>query len=245
MNIYKKKCPNLNDNPKCKKVQVYSTKYQMVIAKKENRLCRNCSKTGKLHPLYGSTRKFSEEHKKKLRENHKGMLGKCHTNETKNKQQIKANGRWTLQWFIKKYGEILGKVLYKQRNEQMSKDRIGCKNHFYKKVHSEETKRKLRLKRLKSIETNFGQVMPNYNPNSIPIIEQYGKEYGYNFQHAENGGEVCIDGYFPDGVDLDRKVIIEIDEKRHFNTDGTYKQKDIDRQKYLEKIGYKVIRIKI
>lgn len=63
-----------------------------------------------------------------------------------------------------------------------------------------------------------------------------GQNNGYNFQHAENGGEICIDGYFPDGVDQDKMVIIEIDEKHHFNVD--------DRQKYLENLGYDFIRIR-
>lgn len=77
------------------------------------------------------------------------------------------------------------------------------------------------------------------------LIEQYGFDHGYNFRHAENGGEVCIGGYFPDGVDFGEMVIIEIDEKRHFNSDGKYRQRDIDRQKYLENLGYRFIRITV
>jgi len=40
----------------------------------------------------------------------------------------------------------------------------------------------------------FKKLFPNYNIKSIPIIEQYGKENGYNFQHAENGGEYYVEG---------------------------------------------------
>ena len=35
-------------------------------------------------------------------------------------------------------------------------------------------------------------MVPSYNPKSIPIIEEFGKANGYNFQHAENGGEFYI-----------------------------------------------------
>ena len=69
--------------------------------------------------------------------------------------------------------------------------------------------------------------------------------YGFNFQHAENGGEVCIDGYFPDGIDMEKKIIIEIDEPRHYDKNGNLKQKDIQRQNYLENLGYKFIRVRI
>lgn len=87
------------------------------------------------------------------------------------------------------------------------------------------------------------RVTPNYNPQGCKIIDWFNMYYEFNFQHAENGGEICIDGYFPDGVDQKQMVIIEIDEKHHFNN-GNLKQKDIIRQQYLENLGYNFMRIK-
>ena len=113
------------------------------------------------------------------------------------------------------------------------------------KTRSPEIIRKIRLTTIKNIEDRCGQISPNYNSKAIPIIKEYEKKHGFNFQHAENGGEVCIDGYFPDGVDEKRKTIIEIDESHHFDKNGNLKQKDIQRQKYLEGLGYKFIRVKI
>ena len=72
----------------------------------------------------------------------------------------------------------------------------------------------------------------------------YGKKNGYVFQHAMNGGEVCIDGYFLDGLDEEKKTIIEIDEKHHFDINGNLKPKDIKRQIYFETLGYNIIRIR-
>ncbi len=96
-----------------------------------------------------------------------------------------------------------------------------------------------------SVLKNRGIKYPNYNSVACGIINNYNKKYGFNFRHAENGGEVCIDGYWPDGLDEKRKTIIEVDEKHHFNNNGKLKQKDIRRQRYLEGLGYTFIRIKI
>ena len=94
-------------------------------------------------------------------------------------------------------------------------------------------------KRMAKSGANF-PIHPNYNTEGCKIIEKYGTKHGFNFQHAENGGEVCIGGIFPDCLDEQRKTIIEIDEKYHFLVDGTLKEKDIKRQKYLESLDYTI-----
>jgi hypothetical protein len=106
------------------------------------------------------------------------------------------------------------------------------------KKHTKESKLKQRLSTLNYLSTTVGQITPRYNVDSIPIIEEYGKKYGYNFQHAENGGEYYIKelGYFVDGYDKEKNVVIEIDEPHHFNTDGSLKQKDIDREYQIKKL---------
>jgi hypothetical protein len=84
----------------------------------------------------------------------------------------------------------------------------------------------------------------SYNPNSISIIEEYGKTHGYNFQHAENGGEyqVPTTTFFVDGYDVINNVVIEFDENYH----STEKQriKDIQRQDMIgQLLKCKFIRI--
>lgn len=116
-----------------------------------------------------------------------------------------------------------------------------------KRIEKPESNRKRRLARLAHIESQKGQVIPAYNPKSIPIIETYGKLNGYNFQHAENGGEFRVPnlGYFLDGYDPITNVAIEIDEGHHFDSNGSLSQKDIQRQKEIEEsLGCKFIRIK-
>jgi hypothetical protein len=129
-----------------------------------------------------------------------------------------------------------GTVPFKKRNDTV-KNKYGVDNVFQAEC-VKDTIRK---------SGAYKELFPNYNIHSIPIIEQYGKEHGYNFQHAENGGEYYVDGlgYYLDGYDVDKNVAIEIDEPFHFTKDGNLRKKDITRQQKIEaKLGCKFIRIK-
>ena len=88
------------------------------------------------------------------------------------------------------------------------------------KRHSKETKRKQRLSLIRNIIQRKGQCHPGYNPAACKLIEEYGKQHSYNFQHAENGGEFHIKelGYWVDGYDVEQNVVIEIYEDRHKRT---------------------------
>lgn len=87
------------------------------------------------------------------------------------------------------------------------------------KTHSESTKNKIatshRINRSQLIEDTIQ--FPNFNIHACSIIEEYGKMNGYNFQHALNGGEFHIKelGYWVDGYDIDKNVVIEYYEKHH------------------------------
>jgi len=229
--------------PKCGEEILYSTKYVKIRAEKRNTNCLSCAMTGRV---------FSDKHKKNMSKNHKGMLGIKQSEDAKKKIRKSLKGKKRESFTDKhrknisesKKGSVpWNKGLTKETNDivkKISEVRIGQKR-------SKETKRKQRLSAIKRIEKNKfngGQMTPGYNPVACKIIDEYNKKHGFNFHHAENGGEVCIDGYWPDGLDEKRKTIIEIDESRHYKN-GTLKEKDIQRQQYLEGLGYKVIRIKI
>jgi hypothetical protein len=125
-----------------------------------------------------------------------------------------------------------------------------CPEYHYTwsgRVHTDATKKKQRLSTLKYLEKTKGQVSPRYNIHSIPIIEKYGKDNGYNFIHAENGGEHFISslGYYLDGYDVNKNVVIEIDEPHHYNTDGTLRERDVVREREIKEfIGCEFIRIR-
>jgi len=200
--------------PKCIVEVLHTTKYRRDLAIKNESLCRSCSQKGRI---------LSEDHIKNI--------------------SISMSGK--------------NNPFYGKKRPEFSKLRMGheVSNETRKKlsiantgnIHTEKTKKKQRIsaiRRIERIELNGGQLIPNYNPDACKIIENYGKENGYNFQHAENGGEVRIGGYYPDGLDENRKTIIEVDESHHFKN-GELRKKDIKRQTYLESLGYDVIRIKL
>lgn len=112
---------------------------------------------------------------------------------------------------------------------------------------SNHSKLKCRMAKIEAIKNRKGQVLPNYNEKSIPVIEQKAKELGItDLQHAENGGEFHIKelGYWVDGYSKEKNIVIEYDERHHFNKDGTLKERDAIRQKEIENhLGCQFIRI--
>lgn len=64
-----------------------------------------------------------------------GMCGKKHTDDAKKKQSVSAIGRYTLEWFIERYGDS-GRDMYEARNTRLSTTRTGDKNSAY--VHVDE-----------------------------------------------------------------------------------------------------------
>jgi hypothetical protein len=120
------------------------------------------------------------------------------------------------------------------------------KRHQLGKPHTDETKLKIRLASISYIEKMKGQLCPRYNVKSIPLIEEYGRNNGYKFMHAENGGEFFIRelGYFLDAYDPYNNIALEVDERHHFKQ-GKLSDKDLKRQEEIEKfLGCKFIRIK-
>jgi hypothetical protein len=52
--------------------------------------------------------------------NPNGMLGKSHSAETRKKQKEKSIGRYSLGWFINRYGNVEGAKKYSERNKKLS-----------------------------------------------------------------------------------------------------------------------------
>ena len=71
------------------------------------------------------------------------------------------------------------------------------------------------------------------------------EKFGWNLQHAENGGEVSIAGYFLDGYDKELNIAFEYDEPIHYIDieNNILREKDIERQNYIiEKLNCKFYR---
>lgn len=178
--------------PDCGKELKYSRKSNLNYAIRVNGKCSHCAKVGKMNNT------------KEWRENiSKALTGRKFTKEWKEKLRKASTG-------------------HKDSKETIKKKRIamtGQKNPFYGKTHSAKTKRILRLKFHERMQAKYGKdgACPMYNPDACLIIEQYAKQNGYTFQHALNGGEFYIKelGYWVDGYDKDKNVVIEYYETHH------------------------------
>ena len=108
-------------------------------------------------------------------------------------------------------------------------------NNWYGKHHTEESKQKTRESTIKYIESLFGQYKPRYNKNAYKFINNLNKQNNWNLQHAENGGEFKICGYFVDGYDKDLNIVFEYDEPKHYIDieNNLLKDKDIQRQNII------------
>lgn len=150
-------------------------------------------------------KKFSEEHRKNLSI---ANTGKTHSEETR-KKLSNANK---------------GKKLSEEIKKKISDGNRG-------KTHTHEAIQKMRVSTLTRLEKTIGQISPRYNPEACKVIDEYGKLHGYNFQHAENGGEFYIKelGYWVDGYDKEKNVVIEYYEKHH----DRQQDKDIQRQQEI------------
>lgn len=163
---------------------------------------------------------------------------KSEKNPSKKLENRKKQSEWAKEKFKGKGNPMYGSA------------RFGELNPMYGRKQSVECKRIIRLKMLEKIEErleNGDQLVPNFNPEGCAIINEYGKEHGYNFKHAMNGGEHYFKelGYWVDGYDPGKNVVMEIDEPYHFDSDGNLIERDIRRQKEIEDYyKCKFIRIK-
>lgn len=136
----------------------------------------------------------------------------------------------------------LGLEIPKVSNE--TKEKLA--NVWKGKKHTEETKEKQRNGFFKYKETLLNtKIVANYNKNSISFIDNLNEKMNWNLQHAENGGEVKICGYFVDGYDKELNIVFEYDEPRHYKDvfNNVLCEKDIKRQNNIyNKINCKFYR---
>jgi hypothetical protein len=170
------------------------------------------------------------------------MFGKKHSEETRRKIKEKRKFQVTSE-------ETRTKMSVAHSGKYVSiETRLKMSESFKNRTYSEETRKKMKDSAIRRVKRQGLKFHPSYNQRSIPLIEEYGKKNGYNFQHAENGGEFYIKGlgYWVDAYDKEKNVVLEIDERYHYNPDGSLKEKDQIRQKQIEEhLKCKFIRIRI
>ena len=223
-NIHKKECPN------CKIEMYYSNKYDLKYSIVNNKICKKCSgynKRGKI--LY----KITDEIRKKLSVSRKGKTpnkGKKWSNEYKKNMSVR----------------LMGRIFSEEHKNKIS---VANKGKSFTDEHkqklripkSEETKYKLRVATINDLRKKgikMGYIgAANYNPKACEYIDKLNKENGLNLQHALNGGEVELYGYFVDGYDKDKNIIFEYDEKHHKSSSYKLKKDKIRETNLIQNIN--------
>jgi group I intron endonuclease len=108
------------------------------------------------------------------------MFGKHHSDITISKQKQRAVGRYTLQWFVEKYGEDGGNIKYNERREMLSSRNInyvydnGMKGKKVKVEANRGNKVSEGRKLLKQNKEQFYKDLSEGILTNIQISEKYG-----------------------------------------------------------------------
>lgn len=239
-NLYKKQCPV------CNKDLLYTTAYSLKIAIKINSKCRSCSKKGKLPPFFKNG-KIPESILDKMKKTwfKKGQEpSNAKFRKGKNLEEI---------YGVEKTKQIRTKFSLRRQSSESNENRrascikAGCGKSNKGRKTSPELKKLFRhqmIARLKQTNKNFH---PPYNKKACEYFNKLMIENNCHIQHALNGGEYYVKelGYWVDGYDKQNNIVYEWDEKRHYNSVGMLKDKDVVRQNEIENfLKCKFIRIK-
>lgn len=103
------------------------------------------------------------------------------------------------------------------------------------KKHTKEEIQKIRIGTFAYFQKVNGISQPRFNIKSIVFFDKLSKERGWNLQHAKNGGEITVLGYWLDAYDKQRNIVVEYDESFHYEDieNNILRKKDIKRQQEI------------
>lgn len=211
--IWKKNCP------KCGEEQFYSSYNSLRLAKLKNTMCNPCrASVKKIIPENGVWKRICKKCGKEMTYSCRRSfnIGK-RTNSKCRKCAIKESSK------TKDYSWMRN-VDYRMKISNSMKlirksDRYG-----------ESFKEKCRKNKAKWVSMGVGS-KPNYNRNACQFINALNQRFGWTLQHAENGGEISIGGFFVDGYDLLKNIVFEYDEPKHHTL--SHEKKDRIKQKVI------------
>lgn len=111
--------------------------------------------------------------------------------------------------------------------EETRKKMREAKKGIKREPFTDEHKKNLRISATKN-----GQKIPNFNKTACLYFDWLNKWNGWNGQHALNGGEKEVNGYFVDYFEPTLNMVIEWDEEYHYEN-NKLREKDIRRQKEI------------
>jgi hypothetical protein len=220
------------DCPKCNKEIIYKDKYKLKTALDKNTLCIGCARFNKKFAKNTNYNKpcpkcsviifYPNRYSLEKSIVNKSLcrsccrIGNLHPRFGVKQSQMEKETRRLKLTGLKRSDESI---------KRYSLSKMGEKNPMYgnKNLKSDDHKRKIRLSCVQKIKEKLSltnkKMSPGFNPNACKIIDEYGKQNGYSFQHALNGGEFYVRelGYFVDGYDNDKNTVIEYYEYNHWH----------------------------
>lgn len=207
---------------------------------------------GYSHPMLGKHHNNDTKYKMSLAKTiYNPWIGKKHSKETKLKmsEKWKENPRNMEKVLAASVKSNRGKKNTPEHNFKISLSNMGRKCSDFTKslisnrlkgiVRSEETKERLRAAKLDQLQKQG--VSRTFNQNACIFMDSIGKKYGFNFRHANNGGEIMISGYMVDGYDSLNNIVFEYDEPKHENFNR--KMMDLKRaERIIKKSNSKILR---
>lgn len=119
----------------------------------------------------------------------------------------------TCEWIAKSARTLKQQYQSGQRVSAMK----GKPGTFLGRKHKESSKTKIRESTLTYIENTCGSLSVRYNVKACRYIEFLNNHFDLHLQHAENGGEFRVCGYFLDGYDSKHNIAFEYDEPHHYS----------------------------
>ena len=220
MDVFQKKCPT------CGKPQIYKLRKNFNKAVRLNRICRGC--------MYKSLG-YRDVHRK----NTMAMWN----DPTKRSSIIVCRKDAVESWrksaiptfnsdSYNKKQRVIQKQILMENPQKVEDDRIAIKKLWADKssvYHTEGFREKLREHRIEQIK-KLGVITSNYNPEACRVFDDLNRKNGWNLQHALNGGECKVCGYFLDAYDSEKNIVVEYDEPHHYCFGRKLKNKDSIRQ---------------
>jgi len=131
--------------------------------------------------------------------------------ETKLKRDSKGK---MLGW--DKFSDIELSLIHKKSGITLSeniKNGITIPSFLGKHLTDEQ---KTHLRKIQAEKLKGKNMKMNYSKKACKFINELNTQNNWNLQHAENGGEIEVDGYWLDGYDKVLNIAFEYDEPTHY-----------------------------
>ena len=198
-------------------------------------MCKcGCNKECRKNWCHGHNTRYRKSSKESIEKRTKKVLGQ---KRPKLSEKRKGAGNPMFGKHSWNFGltKEIDKRVFNNTQSMERKRKIGLASK--KRIRTEQEKNKIREKLLQRIKERGYQ---NIGKNEKEILDKLEKELGYKIDRTFH-----IIGYKPDGYIKELNLIIEIDEKHHFDSFGYLHEKDIIRQnKIQDKLKCKFLRIK-